>query len=343
MNIIYSGPHLNEAQVRNSDPSIPMQNSPKSNLEKTLRAILTNTESALESVEKLLVDWWSLKSNITVLLQNSIDSNLSSELKQNRSLPYQSMEKDIMSLASIQDTFIEYNPNIVVLLAEIHTEKSIKPANNLDVKKPSDSTYEFRSASHQTHSFNARPNWARPNDQKQSLPPESATPCPYCLFVCLEFVCLFGRGWCIKANKCDYSHQNYDGESKIPKNKVPCPFLKRRGFCLKGMSCDFLHVPISQWSQREGEKFPFFQKLHGVITTLEMVDKRLQRIENGRLNLGQLTTAFSNPSFTRRTQHTSYPPPQFPPGRRSPHIPSPRPLMDIPVYRPDFQGYQRLF
>ena len=69
------------------------------------------------------------------------------------------------------------------------------------------------------------------------------------------------------------------------------------------MSCDFLHVPISQWSQREGEKFPFFeklpffQKLHGVITTLEMVDRRLQRIKNGRLNLGQLTTTFNNPSF----------------------------------------------
>ena len=93
----------------------------------------------------------------------------------------------------------------------------------------------------------------------------------------------------------------------------------------------FLHVPISQWSQREGEKFPFFeklpfsQKLHGVITTSEMVDKRLQWIENGRLNLGQLTTTFNNPSFTRRTLHTSYPSPQFPPVRGSPHIPSPRP------------------
>ena len=79
--------HLNETQVRNSDPSIPMQNSPKSNLEKTLIAILRNTESALESMEKLRADWLSLKSNITILLQNSIDSNSSPEVKQNPSLP----------------------------------------------------------------------------------------------------------------------------------------------------------------------------------------------------------------------------------------------------------------
>ena len=36
INITYSGTQLNEAQVRNSDPSIPMQNSLHSNLEKTL-------------------------------------------------------------------------------------------------------------------------------------------------------------------------------------------------------------------------------------------------------------------------------------------------------------------
>ena len=97
-----------------------------------------------------------------------------------------------MSLTSIQDTFIECDPNIVAPSAEIHTEKPIKPANNLDGKKPSDLVYEFRSVSHETHSFNTRSNSARPNDQKQSLPSKSATPCPY----------LFGRGW-YKANKCD--------------------------------------------------------------------------------------------------------------------------------------------
>ena len=94
-----------------------------------------------------------------------------------------------MSLASIQDTFIECDPNIVAPPAEIHTEKSIKPANNLDVKKPSDSVYEFRSVSHETHPFNTHPNSARPMDQTQSLPSKSATPCPY----------VFGRGWRIKA------------------------------------------------------------------------------------------------------------------------------------------------
>ena len=89
------------------------------------------------------------------------------------------MEKDTASLASIQDRFIECDPNIVAPPAEIHTEKSIKPANNLHVKKPFDSVYEFRSVSHETHSFNACSNSARPNDQKQSLPPKSAIPCPY--------------------------------------------------------------------------------------------------------------------------------------------------------------------
>ena len=90
----------------------------------------------------------------TVLIQTRVP-NLN---KTPRCQPDESMEKDTMSLASIQDTFIECDRNIVVPPAEIHTEKSIKPANNLDVKKPSDPVYEFRSASHETHSFNVRPN-----------------------------------------------------------------------------------------------------------------------------------------------------------------------------------------
>ena len=68
------------------------------------------------------------------------------------------MEKDTISLASIQDTFIECDPNIEAPPAKIHTEKSIKPANNLDVNKPSDSVYEFRTVSHEIHPFNRGPN-----------------------------------------------------------------------------------------------------------------------------------------------------------------------------------------
>lgn len=70
---------------------------------------------------------------------------------------------------------------------------------------------------------------------------KSSIPCPY----------LFGRGWCVKASKCDYSHQNTGrGKNESPKSEVPCPFLKKRGFCLKGTSCDFLHPIKPQPSAR---------------------------------------------------------------------------------------------
>ena len=70
---------------------------------------------------------------------------------------------------------------------------------------------------------------------------KSSIPCPY----------LFGRGWCIKASKCDYSHQNTGREkNESLKSEVPCPFLKKRGFCLKGTSCDFLHPIKPQPSAR---------------------------------------------------------------------------------------------
>jgi hypothetical protein len=70
---------------------------------------------------------------------------------------------------------------------------------------------------------------------------KSSIPCPY----------LFGRGWCIKASKCDYSHQNTGRKkNESPKSEVPCPFLKKRGFCLKGTRCDFLHLTKPQPSAR---------------------------------------------------------------------------------------------
>jgi hypothetical protein len=70
---------------------------------------------------------------------------------------------------------------------------------------------------------------------------KSSIPCPY----------LFVRGWCIKASKCDYSHQNTGREkNESLKSEVPCPFLKKRVFCLKGTSCDFLHSIKPQPSTR---------------------------------------------------------------------------------------------
>ena len=61
-------------------------------------------------------------------------------------------------------------------------------------------------------------------------------PCPY----------LLRRGWCIKLNRCDYSHENISRQTCVtPKSEVPCLFLKNRGYYLKETSCDFLH-PIKR-------------------------------------------------------------------------------------------------
>ena len=57
---------------------------------------------------------------------------------------------------------------------------------------------------------------------------------------------LLRRGWCIKSNRCDYSHQNnYRQSSMTPKGEVPCPFLKNRVYCLKETRCNFLN-PIKR-------------------------------------------------------------------------------------------------
>ncbi len=67
----------------------------------------------------------------------------------------------------------------------------------------------------------------------------------------MPILILFGRGWCIKASKCDYSHQNTGRKkNESPKSEVPCPFLKKRGSCLKGARCDFLHLMKPQPSAR---------------------------------------------------------------------------------------------
>ena len=49
-------------------------------------------------------------------------------------------------------------------------------------------------------------------------------PCPY----------LLRRGWCIKSNRCDYSHQNNSRQSSVtPKSEVPCPFLNTEVIVLR--------------------------------------------------------------------------------------------------------------
>ena len=68
---------------------------------------------------------------------------------------------------------------------------------------------------------------------------------------------LLRRGWCIKSNRCDYSHQNNSRQSSVtPKTKVPCPFLKNRGYCLKEIRCDFLHPIKRQPSTQPINMFP---------------------------------------------------------------------------------------
>ena len=72
-------------------------------------------------------------------------------------------------------------------------------------------------------------------------------PCPY----------LLRRGWCIKLNKCDYSHENISRQTCVtPKSEVPCPFSKNRGYCLKETRCDFLHPIKRQPSTQPTIMFP---------------------------------------------------------------------------------------
>ena len=76
---------------------------------------------------------------------------------------------------------------------------------------------------------------------------KSDIPCPY----------LIKRGWCIKSNRCDYSHQNIRRQaSETPKSKVPCPFLKTRGYCFKDSRCDFLHPIKRQRSTQQTTMSP---------------------------------------------------------------------------------------
>ena len=68
------------------------------------------------------------------------------------------------------------------------------------------------------------------------LSSKTRAPCPF----------LVRRGWCVKGNQCDFSHENFPkdvkgrSKSSLDKRSVPSPFLQRKGFCLRPTSCDFL-------------------------------------------------------------------------------------------------------
>ena len=97
------------------------------------------------------------------------------------------------------------------------------------------SKYQMRKSSNK--SLNESPRQSRKGD----------IPSPY----------LLRRGWCIKSNRCDYSHQNNSIQSSVtPKSEVPCPFLKNRGYCLKESRCDFLHPIKRQPSTQPTIIFP---------------------------------------------------------------------------------------
>ena len=94
-------------------------------------------------------------------------------------------------------------------------------------------------------------------------------PCPF----------LLGRGWCIKADHCDYLHKNqcYQYRATTPKHLVPCPILKKKGFRLKGSLCDFSHAHIYTITNRNSS---FFEKRQDLVKRGCEVSKESRPISN---------------------------------------------------------------
>ena len=67
---------------------------------------------------------------------------------------------------------------------------------------------------------------------------KNETPCPFIL----------RRGWCLKGDKCDFSHRNMVNNVQLRqfsnkhKGSIFCPFLPKKGYCLKESICDFSHA-----------------------------------------------------------------------------------------------------
>ena len=177
-------------------------------------------------------------------------------------------------------------------------------------------------------------------DRNKENPSKCITPCPFIL----------RRGWCIKGDRCDFSHQNLINAPQprhmpgVSKSSVFYPFLRRKGFCLKGLRCDFSHAepsprsfvkppPINGYLPYPPKKQNFFH------------DPFLHR-SHQQSNFREPTSPFggfqsalgSLDTRLRRIEVTSHVPPSNPnlfPLRNPPLSYRPQPLMQIPVYPPN--------
>ena len=177
-------------------------------------------------------------------------------------------------------------------------------------------------------------------DLSKENPSKCITPCPFIL----------RRGWCIKGDRCDFSHQNLINAPQprhmpgVSKSSVFCPFLRRKGFCLKGLRCDFSHAepsprsfvkppPINGYLPHppKNQNFfhdPFLHRSHQQSNFREPTSP----FGGFQSALGSLDTRL------RRIEVTSHVPPSNPnlfPLRNPPLSYRPQPLMQIPVYPPN--------
>ena len=154
---------------------------------------------------------------------------------------------------------------------------------------------------------------------------KNETPCPFIL----------RRGWCLKGDKCDFSHRNMVNNFQLRqfsnkhKGSIFCPFLRKKGYCLKESRCDFSHAvsrPIeSQLAANDNPQrpqiHPFLRShdLQNIPTLMQRLEQRLQRLEYAQISLPVHRHPMSQPLLP--PSQTIYP----------------RPLMETPVYPPQFR------
>ena len=143
---------------------------------------------------------------------------------------------------------------------------------------------------HESDTLNRVSGQSWENVNKGFLSLKNRTPCPF----------LLRRGWCVKGNKCDFSHENFPNDIKdhsdsgLDKRSVPCPFLRRKGSCLKGLSCDFFHSdihhppPASQSYQNTFQDHylkqasPFLDKLQNLVSSVDQIYLRVRGFEDSQ-------------------------------------------------------------
>ena len=151
---------------------------------------------------------------------------------------------------------------------------------------------------------------------------KNETPCPFIL----------RRGWCLKGDKCDFSHHNMVNNVQLRqfsnkhKGSIFCLFLRKKGYCLKESRCDFSHAVSrpteSQLATNDNPQrpqiHPFLRShdLQNIPTLMRRLEQRLQRLEYAQISLPVHRHPMSQPLLPR--SQTIYP----------------RPLMETPVYPP---------